>query len=285
MQANELTFGIEIETFVDVREAARNGLNVGSYRHGYQIPYLPAGWMAKSDSSIHGTSSFHEGCEVVSPVLQGAEGVRQAVEVVRILKAKGHKINDTCGVHVHVGWDARVRTQAELARLVCTVGCWEKAIYASTGTKKRERNHYCQSVKSYGSADNAKQAIERDRYHGLNLTNLAYGTKPTVEFRFFAATLSDVKVAGYIQLCLALVLRACTWSRTPKFDHAPSNSRGLGRPGSGLSEMNRMIGWLKWQGFRAKGEGALAGIVDDIIPVADIMKEFRRLAKKYDEVA
>lgn len=277
INANEMTFGIEIETFVDVREAARNGLNVGSYRHGYQVPYLPAGWVAKSDSSIHGTSSFHEGCEVVSPVLQGAEGVRQAVEVVRILKAKGHKINDSCGVHVHVGWDARVRTQDELARLVCTVGSHEQAIYATTGTKKRERNHYCQSVKNYNSPDIAKRAIETDRYHGLNLTNLAYGTKPTVEFRFFAATLSDVKVAGYIQLCLALVLRAINCPRKPEF--APDLANSCRRNQTpGVRAYNRMLVALGWVGKR----GAPAGIVSDIIPLPDIRKEFRRLAEKYD---
>lgn len=43
MKANEATFGIELETFVDETTAAANGLNVGPYHRGIQVPYLPDG--------------------------------------------------------------------------------------------------------------------------------------------------------------------------------------------------------------------------------------------------
>ena len=52
MNANDLTFGIEIETIAPDRAIRDNGLLIGAYRHGIQVPYLPTGWVAESDGSI-----------------------------------------------------------------------------------------------------------------------------------------------------------------------------------------------------------------------------------------
>ena len=62
--AQHFTFGVEIETTVP----RANNLEIGSYSgSGIQVPYLPAGWVAKSDGSINAPSG-HEGCEIVSPM-------------------------------------------------------------------------------------------------------------------------------------------------------------------------------------------------------------------------
>ena len=148
MKTNEATFGIELETFVDETTAAANGLNVGPYHRGIQVPYLPDGWTACRDASIEGGAGTLA-CEIVSPILQGADGLRQVVEVVKALRGKGHKVNATCGVHVHVGF--ATATDADLNRLIQTVSYLEKAIFATTGTKNRERGDFCKGLRRFGN--------------------------------------------------------------------------------------------------------------------------------------
>lgn len=281
MNAADLTFGVEIETIISHEAAANNGLQIGAYHVGTQVPYLPAGWTAQRDGSLYGNSG-ETGCEIVSPVLKGAEGLRQVIEVVRILKAKGHRVNATCGLHVHVGWNVSERSQKELARLVCTVASFEKAIFAATGTKNRERGHYCKKVSDYGDADRAARFSHSDRYHGLNLSNLATGRKPTVEFRFFAGTTNEVKVAAYVQLCLACVERSIISKRSVKF---VAKEVGAGnscrRSGTGETEVARMVNAMNWNSVKKHQ----FGIVSNDISLADMRKELYRLAKKYDAMA
>ena len=55
MNANEMTFGIEIETIAPDSAVQNDGLRIGPYRRGIQVPYLPAGWKAEADGSIDST--------------------------------------------------------------------------------------------------------------------------------------------------------------------------------------------------------------------------------------
>ena len=188
MNAQDLTFGIEIETIAPDRAVRNDGLRIGSYKHGIQVPYLPAGWTAEQDGSINNSNGGHK-CEIVSPILKGEEGINQVIEVLKTLEAKGHHVNASCGIHVHCGWDRNQPAEA-LARLVTIVAYVEKGLYAITGTKSRERGMYCGGVRKYGNDKDAKPHLDRERYHALNLTNLARGTKDTVEFRVFSGSLT-----------------------------------------------------------------------------------------------
>ncbi|GAB6166165.1 hypothetical protein JCM19992_21650 [Thermostilla marina] len=240
MNADQLTFGIEIETIAPQNAIDQHGLRIGPCRRGLQVPYLPDGWKASRDGSV--SSRMGHGCEITSPVLRGEAGIRQVIEVVEALRAKGHWVNPTCGVHIHVGWDRHWPAQA-LARLVTIVAYLEKGLYAITGTKRRERGRYCGGVRKYGSDKDAKPNLDRDRYHALNLTNLARGTKGTVEFRVFSGSLNPVKVAGWIQVCLGLVERARSAKRMPTWaPKAPTG--GWKKPGPGQSETERLLGYL-----------------------------------------
>ena len=213
MNANDLTFGIEIETIASDHAVRHDGLRIGSYKHGIQVPYLPTGWTAEADGSINNAGGGHK-CEIVSPILRGEEGIAQAAEVLRMLEAKGHRVNASCGVHVHVGWRRDWPSEA-LARLVTIVAYVEKGLYAITGSKSRERGTFCGGVRKYGNDKTAKPNLDRNRYHALNLTNLARGTKDTVEFRVFSGTTNTTKVVGWIQVCLGLVERALNGKRHP----------------------------------------------------------------------
>ena len=103
MNANDLTFGIELETIAPDRLVREEGLRIGPYRRGVQVPYLPEGWKAEADGSIDNGHGGHK-CEIVSPVLRGPEGLAQVAAAVRTLEAKGHRVNASTGVHIHVGW-------------------------------------------------------------------------------------------------------------------------------------------------------------------------------------
>jgi len=280
MNASDLSFGIEIETIAPDNAVRNDGLRIGPYRRGIQVPYLPAGWKAEADGSIDNAGGGHK-CEIVSPVLQGEEGIRQVIEVLSTLEAKGHRVNASCGVHVHVGWRRDWPSEA-LARLVTIVAYLEKGLYAITGTKNRERGRYCGGVRKYGNDKSAKPALDRDRYHALNLTNLARGTKDTVEFRVFSGSLNPTKVAGWIQVCLGLVERALAAKRMPTWNpKAPTG--GWKKSGPGQSETERLLGYLAWgKGYARIHGGKQYGWITDAIPQDAIKAEFRRLARKYD---
>jgi hypothetical protein len=283
MNANELTFGVEIETIAPDKAVRNDGLRIGAYKHGIQVPYLPAGWLAEADGSINNGNGGHK-CEIVSPILKGEQGLLQVAEVLRILEGKGHHVNASCGVHVHIGWQRDWPSEA-LARLVMIVAYVEKGLYALTGTKSRERGAYCGGVRKYGNQKDAKPNLDRNRYHALNLTNLARGTKDTVEFRVWSGSLSIVKVVGWIQVCLGLVERALSGMRMPSWNPKPL-SGGWKKAGEGQSEAERLMGYLAWgKGYARIHGGKQYGWISDAIPQNEIKAEFRRLAKKYDAQA
>jgi hypothetical protein len=280
MNANDLTFGIEIETIAPTSAIRDHGLDIGSYYHGRQVPYLPAGWIAKSDSSIRTTGSG-VGCEIVSPVLRGEEGIRQVLEVVKTLEEKGHRVNASCGVHIHVGWDPAWGAE-RLARLITIVAYLEKALFAITGTKNRERGTWCGGVRKYGKPDEAKKNLDERRYHALNLTNLARGRRNAVEFRIFSGSLNATKILGWIQVCLGIVERAANGKRSPAWEPKPATG-GWAKKGPGQSETERLMGYLAWgAGYARIHNGQQFGWISDAIPQDEVKAEFRRLARKYD---
>ncbi len=281
--AADLTFGIEIETIAPESAVANDGLRIGPYQRGIQVPYLPTGWTAENDGSIS-HSGDDRACEIVSPILRGPEGIAQVAEVLKTLQAKGHRVNASCGVHVHIGWNREWPSEA-LARLVTIVAYVEKGLYAITGTKQRERGRFCGGVRRYGNQHQAKDHIERGRYHALNLTNLADGTQDAVEFRVFSGSLQAVKVIGWIQVCLGLVQRALVARRMPRFSPKPPTG-GWKKAGEGRSEAERLIGYLAWApGYARLHNGRCFGWIAADFDQDQIKTEFRRLAKKYDAQA
>jgi hypothetical protein len=181
MNANEIAFGIEFETTLPNSDTTP----IGPYHGGYQVPWLPEGWRAERDSSIRPETMDRKGCEFVSPKLRGCDGLKQIEDSIDAINARGARVNASCGLHVTVEWNGDA---AALARLISLVGNHERAIFASTGTRRREQTVYTKQIKQYGDKDSAKNKCEADRYHLLNLTHLARG-KNRIEFRAFAGSL------------------------------------------------------------------------------------------------
>ena len=283
--ANDLTFGIEIETTIP------DGLlPVGSYHAGRQAIGLPDGWLTKYDRSIQAPAG-RRGCEFVSPILKGADGIRQVLTVLKQLQAWGVKVNASTGVHVHVGWPgtnglgAVARNDQRLKRLVTLVANFERAIYASTGTKNRERGNWCGSLQRHHDADNAQHQASHLRYHILNLTNLAQRSKQTVEFRAFSGSLNPIKIIGYIRMSLGLVERALTAKRITNFTAKPVDPTSpIHRNGEGQTCLTRLfyqLGWIKGRQSHTFGDFAVPADVE-VPSIKTIKRELMKLARKYD---
>jgi Putative amidoligase enzyme len=270
MDVQEITFGVEIETTVPV-----NILRVGPHGAGYDIPQLP-GWKADRDPSIRVRTGGHEACEFVSPVFKGTEGLRLLLADLAQIKAWGGKVNQSCGLHIHVGFDKS--NAVAVAKLATLVANFEKAIYASTGTKSRERGRWCNGLNRHGNAHTAVRASRCDRYHIAN-----FGTEhPTVEFRAFAATLNPTKLVAHLRMVVGLVeraLRACkvtNWTAPAVKETSPIHRDGEGQ--TALTRLFYQLGWTK--GRQPHTHGDLSG--QGLPTILRSKRELMRLARKYD---
>jgi hypothetical protein len=289
VNASDLTFGVEIECMIPADNLTAARVRVGSYHNGCPIPGLPAGWNAQSDCSIRPEAgSGLRGVEIVSPVLRGALGIAQVKQVVAWVRTQGGNVNASCGLHVHVGFGGR--SANDLARLVCAAAYFEKALYAMTGTKSREQGNYSKSIKdrsfkSTGRTGKADGTPARDRYRVLNLTNLARGGKPTVEFRCFAGTLNVLKVLAAVQVCLGLVELTLNTVTKFRFDGNPATKTGQ----QAVSQLFSLLRWRfekkgkpgKWRPEATAGLYRAMGMLDPET-LAACGEKCLELARKYD---
>jgi hypothetical protein len=281
VNVHDLTFGVELEVTLPVGTCA-----VGGYHAGVQVPQLPAGWKAERDSSIHADTGFMA-AEIVSPVLKGADGLRQLKAVCDWLNSVGAKVNRSTGFHVHVGFNAR--DLRSLRKLVCLVANFEKALFAATGTHSREEGCYCRGIQedhdfvtAFWATCVARPELCRDRYHVLNIANLLRHGKPTVEFRVFAGTTNAVKAIGYVRLCLAIVEKALSMRKLPKWiAKTPVETSPIHRSGEGQTALTRLFYALGWT--KGREEHTFGDIQADGLPAVEVVKrELMRLARKYD---
>jgi len=286
MNANEIFFGIEFETTLPTSDTTP----IGPYHGGYQVPWLPQGWRAERDASIKPENILRKGCEFVSPKLRGYEGMKEIENAIDAINARGGKVNASTGLHITISWDGDA---AALARLISLVGNHERAIFASTGSRKREHAVYTKQIKQYGDKEIAKQRCESDRYHLLNLTHLARG-KNRIEFRAFSGTLNKTKVIGYLMMVLGLVELALNSKRCSDWDYTKKDGAKScwDRPGAGLgeTELNRLFYRLGWTKGWYKGDlrNKIFGQIDGNDQTPDwkaIKTKLLDLARKYDTAA
>lgn len=270
VNVNDLTFGVEIETCIPVNSPVQ----VGGHGNGRAIPQLP-GWKADGDPSIRAGNGY-KACEFVSGIFKGVDGLRQLLADLEVIKGFGARVNGSCGLHIHVGFNkADAVASAKLMHLIAN---FEKAIFASTGTKARERGRWCKGLSRYGSVDGAKRHTGCDRYHVANFSTC----KPTIEFRAFGATLNPGKLVGYVRLCIAIVERALNANRTTNWTaKKPCESSPIHRSGDGYTAITRLfyqLGWTKGRESHVYGDLSGAGLPT----IKASKKELVRLAKKYD---
>jgi hypothetical protein len=235
MELRELNFGIEIETVKRTREVVARAIQMavgGEVRHvGTPSHYDPwevkddrgRVWKVVADGSLINVP-FSLRAEVVSPVLT-YEDLPLLQEVVRAVRTCGAKVDDRCGIHVHVDASAfDGRTLGNLAKIVYKQ---EALILTALGVKENRRRSYTKPVSDeliaqieqrrpktkeqlnriwYGYHNQQPQHFDSTRYHGVNLHNVWY--RGTVEFRWFEGTLHAGKIKAYVQLVLAVAAKA-----------------------------------------------------------------------------
>lgn len=94
-------FGIEIEAYNCTRERLARELTAAGINvqvEGYNHTNYRDHWKLVTDSSLNGDNSF----ELVSPILQGEQGLEEVEKVCWVLELCDVRVNDSCGLHVHM---------------------------------------------------------------------------------------------------------------------------------------------------------------------------------------
>ena len=231
-KAHDITFGIEIECTIPRDEW--NNRPIGRYHRGIEIADAPAFidengvahlWKAEKDSSIHTASPYRLCVEIVSPILKGAAGLQNVLDVIDWLNSLSANVNRSTGLHVTVGFP--VYNVKAMKRLITLTARHEDALFASTGTDRRENGRWCQPIKNaYRVLEDGvlRNAYRQSRYYVLNLVH-AFRGKNRVEFRCFAGTLNKDKMAGHIMTVLGIVELALTARRVAKWDNEPTEQK------------------------------------------------------------
>src|SRR5215831_18132675 len=98
-----LRYGIELEIVGIGETTALRAIAAavpGSTDNGYEVVLADGRkWKAVHDGSLHHSSG--RTCEVVSPILTWAD-MDTVQTIVRALRAAGGRVNESCGMHVHV---------------------------------------------------------------------------------------------------------------------------------------------------------------------------------------
>ncbi|MCX6145721.1 MAG: amidoligase family protein [Candidatus Kapabacteria bacterium] len=203
-------FGIEIEAFgvnkTALTNALRNeGININSESYNHNTRNY---WKIVSDGSISGENAF----EIVSPPLQGADGLEQLNKVCNVLKRLRAKINKTCGLHIHL--DASDLQLNDWKNITYNYAKLENTIDSFMPISRRENNNtYCKSMKraDLETKINNSRTLEqladtmtnRNRYYKLNFES--FWRHRTIEFRQHSGSTEFEKISNWINFVSKLV--------------------------------------------------------------------------------
>lgn len=203
-------------------------------------------WKLVSDASIrcrnrsNRSASRDYSVEFVSPICQ-YEDIETIQELVRKLRAGGARVNDSCGIHVHI--DASTHTPQTLRNIVNIMASKEDLLYKTLQVQVN-REQYCQKADTrfldelnhkrprtmdevedmwYNGRGGRYNHYDNSRYHALNLHSVF--SKGTIEFRMFNSTLHAGEVKSYIQLCLAISHQALVQRGASRIKTQPENEK------------------------------------------------------------
>jgi hypothetical protein len=227
VQMNALTFGIEIECVGVNTSTARQALEAAGItceNNGYNHNTRPV-WKVVTDGSL---SSRDGSCEVVSPVLSGTDGLTEVRTVMAVLRTAGARINESCGMHIHIGVDTL--TQEHQARIIRAYGKWS---WAFTGLilQRRVNNRWAQLRSASGterlavdwgmSHDLRHTASRHDRYYAFNIAS--FQRHGTFEMRAHHGSLNGMNASAWVALHTAF-FEAC------KTEDGFNNLMNMARP-------------------------------------------------------
>lgn len=243
------TIGVEIELTGITRNAAAHTVadyldmyveyKGGSY-DAYEIEDKSGRiWSIKRDSSLKAQKKDADGnietandlykVELITPILNYND-IENLQGLVRAIRKAGGFVNETCGMHVHIG--AADFTAQAATNLLNAVASKQDLIYKALKVHEN-RKSYCKKIgedlledlkeekpktmsklASVWYNEPEREAVRNHgHYHSsrYQIVNLhALFTKGTVEFRVFNSTLHAGEVKTAIQFCLALMHQAKT---------------------------------------------------------------------------
>jgi len=224
---SQRTFGVEAEFFgisPTVAVGALRNVGIDVEFRGYTHEVTSA-WKIVTDASVtkRGTG-VRSGLELVSPVLQGVEGLEKMATAIKALMDAGASVDRTCGIHVHVGMDNL--TGYDLMKVIDFYIANQKSINTLVASS-RHSNQYCApyTQQAIRTEDHTWGLIRRmtdveqtkqqknvfntgSRYRVINIQS--YSKYGTLEFRQHQGTLSPEKLTSWIQFILAMVEKAVT---------------------------------------------------------------------------
>lgn len=258
----DLSFGVEIEYSNITREESAKVLQKyfdtqyialeDNYDTYVIVDASRRKWKIVKDASI-GLVAGREGvsissleqysCELVTPILH-LDDIPVLQEIVRLIRKKGGKANETCGLHVHVGAE---QFDSKHLRFLCNIIYAKQDILSRSIVISEDRKRYCDLLSDnfitklntkkpktmsefaniwYGTSSGSRTGkYNSSRYKILNLHNLLSGRQSTVEFRCFNSTLHAGKVKAYILLSLMITAKALNQSRANSYSKANSNDK------------------------------------------------------------
>ncbi len=232
-----LTFGIESE-YVNVRnsELVDYVNNVGSYpirleSYGHSVP---SQWKVTTDQTVSSNYDFRtgdgDGGEIVSPILHGSNGLKEAYEMFKVIHQKiDNNINRNCGLHIHIGKNGGW-TAEELKKINKRFIENEHLIDEFLPRSRRgNSNRWCQSnatmnrfnswLERYqGNSTHDIWRNTRTRYVKLNFQPIS--RQGTIEFRHHSGTTDPKKIINWIKFLVGFIQASLT---TTTFD--PSSIR------------------------------------------------------------
>ena len=203
--ANNLTFGVEIETYNVVRdslirEVEQRSISISSedYNHRDNKAY----YKIVSDASIQGAN----GQEVVSPILKGKKGLNSLKMVCDSLNAIGARVNKSTGLHIH--FDASTINDGHFIQIFKNYQKLEFVIDSFMPCSRRANyNIYCKSLGGihYDGCQTKSDVINYNgtRYRKVNAES--YLRHKTIEFRQHSGTTEYEKIANWINFLRKLI--------------------------------------------------------------------------------
>lgn len=206
----DFTFGVELELLAPFEMSSMQRM-------------VPSGWRVVRDGSLSSAPGY-VAMEVVSPVLQGPDGLLTLKQVMDKIREAGCKVNASCGMHVHVG--VRGMAPVRVRKIAMAFLNAEQHFDAIVPPSRRD-NRYCGSnaarVTSYRSNDlaaattirgiadvmnggNSHEHYNHFRYFKLNFQSFVH--HGTIEFRQHAGTVESDKACAWVRLITGFCARA-----------------------------------------------------------------------------
>ena len=262
-------FGIELEITGQARAKIAKAVaettggritarNVGPYQATLVTDEQGREWKILNDASLN-TVHRHRGSEIVSPVLTYPDDIEMLKAVIRKVKEAGGQVDFSTGIHIHV--DGRKHTAQSLTNLAKMFYKNEDLIFQALNVSHTRRNRWAKPMDEdflnkivdkrprtkeelneawFGYYNGNPAHYDSHRYRALNYNNL-FGSLETIEVRAFNGSLNCKKIIPWIQLCLAMSVKARNakaashkkiQTDNPKFNFRVWLVAGLGMIGS-----------------------------------------------------